>query len=171
VYSGGSSPISIQTSVNLDLEEKKLLSFEDVIYQEQTMKLVQMVAEKVYEKFQSFGGFSSVKDVLQYFYQTYEYGDLTPYWYFNHKGVVVFFNQYELGLQNSGVVKVELSYLELEGILLPEFFPQNQTITSGKLIVLEDAVGCRRIHLPLEPEGNRLLIGIDGNLLFHQACA
>ena len=164
VYSGGTGPVSVQTAVNLDLQQMKELTFEDVIIPDKAVQLVRMVAEKVYEKFQRFEGFESARDVARIFYKSFEYGDMTPYWYFNHSGVVVFFNQYELGLETTGIVKVELSYRELEGIIQPEYFPADSVAISGKLSIATDAERKRVIPVVIDPAGARIRIGVEGQV-------
>ena len=50
---------------------------------------------------------------------------MTPYWYFNQEGLVIFFNQYELTPRGAGVLKVNLSYDSLDGIVKKEYIPES----------------------------------------------
>ena len=86
-----------------------------------------------------------------------QYGNMTPYWYLNDTGLVIFYNQYELGPYAAGIIKVELPYEELEGILREEFQPKAPDGSAGDLILRSSLDDCCRIPITIEKDGEILL--------------
>ena len=165
VYSGGTHPNSVQTAWNLDLANQKLLSLEDVIHPEMAPTLAQMVRQQVDEKFLPLGEgalFDNYGDTIA---NSFAGEAMTPYWYFNDQGMVIFFNQYELGPYASGIIKTQISYPELAGILREEYFPGNDTAQiPGDMLLRGDWDGYRKIPITVESDGERILIGVEGEV-------
>lgn len=160
LYSGGSHPNSVQIAYNLDITNQRLLCLEDVIAEGSESELARMVREGVDEKFAVIDGMNGLfEDYADTIAGSFSYGNMTPYWYFNDQGLVVFYNQYELGPYAAGIIKVELDYSELEGILLPEYIPAEQTLP-GSLSLISDAENA--IPIPIVPDGKTLYIGAEG---------
>lgn len=127
VYSGGAHPNSVQTAFNLDLHSGKVLTLEDVIEQNRVADLAQLVQSSVENKFAALGENLLFAEYEQTITQAMTYGNMTPYWYFNDQGLVVFFNQYELGPYAAGIIKVTLTYEQLKGIIKTEYLPEEWT--------------------------------------------
>ena len=163
LYSGGVHPNSVQTAWNLDLQNRKLLVLVDVIEETGAEALSRMVLQKIDEKFGSLGEGALFGDYGETVTQSLRYGVMTPYWYLSDTGLVVFFNQYELGPYAAGIIKAELPYAELDGILKPEYFPFFATSARGDLKIAEDRAG-GTIHITIESEGESLLIGVEGTV-------
>ena len=167
LYSGGTHPNSIQTAYNLDIENRRILRLEDVIHPESTDALAELVRAGVDEKFIVIdGGNGLFEDYVDTIDTSMRYGTMTPYWYLNEKGLVIFYNQYELGPYAAGIIKVELPYSKLNDILLEEYFP---TITDGHTgdLGLKSNIGnLHRIPITIQAEGQTLLIGVEG--IVHQ---
>lgn len=161
VYSGGSHPNSVQTAYNMDMRNEKLLVLEDVILEEGTGELRDLVLAGIEEKFSTVGTGALFDDYQQTVRSSLEFGTLTPYWYFNNQGLVLFFNQYELGPYSAGIVKVEIAYEDLDGILRSEYFPEETDASGGNMVYRSDADGYRRIPVTLE-DGEQILIGVEG---------
>lgn len=164
LYSGGTHPNSVQTAYNLDVENQRTLRLEDVIYEEAAPVLAGMVREGVEEKFAPLGEGGLFEDYADTIDTSMLYGNMTPYWYFNGTGLVVFYNQYELGPYAAGIIKVELPYEELGGILLSEYLPDEPDQLPGDLILRGEWEGYRRIPITIESEGETILVGVEGRI-------
>lgn len=165
LYSGGTHPNSVQIAYNLDIENRRLLRLEDVITEEGAQALAKLVRADVDETFTVIDGgnglFDDYGDTID---SSMVYGNMTPYWYLNDTGLVIFYNQYELGPYAAGIIKAELPYGELEGILLPEYHPAPRDGAPGDLVLRSSTEGWHLIDVPIEPEGETLLVGLDGKV-------
>lgn len=165
LYSGGSHPNSVQTAYNLDIENQRLLHLEDVILEEAAPELAKLVRARVDEKFTMIDGgnglFEDYGDIID---NSMVYGNMTPYWYMNNEGLVIFYNQYELGPYAAGIIKAELPYADLEGILLEEYFPAPGDGQSGDLCLRWEGEDGHRIPITLGQEGGNLLVGVIGTV-------
>ena len=163
LYSGGTHPNSVQTAYNLDVANLRLLRLEDVIAEDGAGELAKLVRAGVDEKFTVIDGgnglFEDYGDTIE---SSMAYGNMTPYWYLNDTGLVVFYNQYELGPYAAGIIKVELPYGALEGILREEYLPAEPDGTAGDMILQGSKEGWHIIPISIEPEGETLLVGVEG---------
>lgn len=164
VYSGGAHPNAVQTAWNLDLEEKKLLRLEDVIHPDMAEALAEMVKQQIDEKFLALGENALFSDYADTIAHSFFGEPMTPYWYFNDRGLVIFYNQYELGPYAAGIIKTEFCYPELEGILREEFFPGDYDQIPGDMLLRGNWDGYRRIPITVESDGERMLIGVEGEV-------
>ena len=92
------------------------------------------------------------------------YGVMTPYWYLNDQGLVIFYNQYELGPYAAGIIKVELPYEALDGVLSEDYFPVSRNGDSGDLMLKGEWEGRHRIPITLDDEAGVLLVGVEGTI-------
>ena len=165
LYSGGSHPNSVQVAYNMDISGQRLLRLEDVITEDAAPELARMVLAAVDEKFTMIdGGNGLFEDYADIIATSMVYGNMTPYWYFNDKGLVIFYNQYELGPYAVGIIKAELPYADLEGILLPDYFPAPGDGSSGDLCLRWEGEDGHRIPITLDQEGGSLLVGVIGTV-------
>lgn len=165
LYSGGSHPNSVQVAHNLDISNQRLLTLEDVIVEEGAPALAKLVREGVDSKFAAIdGGIGLFEDYVETIDNSMSYGAMTPYWYLNDTGLVVFYNQYELGPYAAGIIKVELPYDALEGILREEYFPVPGTGAPGNLVLRGEWEGYRRIPITLDEQEGVLLVGVEGTI-------
>ena len=165
LYSGGSHPNSVQTAYNLDIAHRRILRLEDVVDEAAAADLARLVREGVDSKFSFIdGGNGLFEDYADTIDNSMQYGNMTPYWYLNDKGLVIFYNQYELGPYAAGIIKVELPYEALDGILLDEFYPAEHEGAAGDLILRGSAEGCNRIPITIEKDEECLLVGVEGKV-------
>lgn len=166
LYSGGTHPNSVQVAYNLDIENRRLLRLEDILTETGAGELGRLVQAGVDEKFAPIdGGNGLFDDYADTIGTSMTYGNMTAYWYLNDVGLVVFYNQYELGPYAAGIIKVELPYGELEGILLEEFYPAEPADgTAGDLTLRDDSAGFERIPVTIERDGQTLLVGVEGKV-------
>ncbi len=161
IYSGGAHPSSIQTAYNMDIDDSRLLCLEDVIYPDRGEDLAQMVEESISDKFAPLGDSALFPEYRRTIASAMTYGSMTPYWYLSDTGLVVFFNQYELGPYAAGIIRAELDYAILEGILQEEYLPLEGNGEQTELMLLETA-GSRKITTVTIEPGEELLVGTDG---------
>lgn len=165
LYSGGTHPNSVQVAYNLDIENRRILRLEDIIAETGAGELAKLVLEKVDEKFAPIdGGNGLFEDYAATIETSMVYGNMTAYWYLNDVGLVIFYNQYELGPYAAGIIKVELPYEALDGILNPEYLPPEPADTDGRLELQESPVSAHIIPITIEKEGETLLIGVEGTV-------
>lgn len=165
LYSGGSHPTSVQVAYNMDISGQRLLRLEDVIEETAADELARMVLAAVDEKFTMIdGGNGLFEDYADIIATSMVYGNMTPYWYLNDEGLVIFYNQYELGPYAAGIIKAELPYADLEGILLPEYFPAPGDGQGGDLCLRWEGEDGHRIPITLDQEGGSLLVGVIGTV-------
>lgn len=164
VYSGGSTPSSVRTSYNLDLDQMRVLTLEDLIEPSAAPILLQMVLSQVESTFEPLGEDALSEDYEQIITNEMEYGNMTPHWYFDEDGLVVFFNQYTLGPNTSGMIKIPLSYEKLDGILHPYYFPDEYSGAFQGISVLENPGGGDQMYSVNFGEGEPVYIEINGNV-------
>lgn len=164
VYSGGAHPNTVQTAWNLDMETRTVLTLEDVIYADGAQTLSQLVLATVEEKFLPLGEGALFGDYADTIFSSFALGAMTPYWYLNDEGLVIFYNQYELGPYAAGIIKAEIPYSALNGILREEYFPGSYSELPGDLLLRGDWEGYRKIPITVEPEGDHILIGVEGEV-------
>ena len=165
LYSGGTHPNSVQVAYNLDIENRRILHLEDIITESGAGELGTLVRAGVDEKFAMIdGGNGLFEDYADTIDNSMVYGNMTAYWYLNDVGLVVFYNQYELGPYAAGIIKVELPYEALDGILTPEYLPAESADENSGLTIRNEAGECHRIPITIEREGETLLIGVEGTV-------
>lgn len=163
LHSGGSHPNSVQVAYNLDISNQRILRLEDIIEEKAAPELARMVREAVDEKFAVIdGGNGLFEDYGDTIANSMVYGNMTPYWYLNDQGLVVFYNQYELGPYAVGIINAELSYADLEGILQADYFPVQPGGTPGDLVLTGE--GVNRISVTLDQEDKTMLVGVKGTV-------
>jgi hypothetical protein len=165
LYSGGTHPNSVQVAYNLDIGNRRILRLEDIVTESGAAELARLVRADVDEKFAMIdGGNGLFEDYADTIETSMTYGNMTAYWYLNDAGLVVFYNQYELGPYAAGIIKVELPYESLEGILLSEYLPPERNGACGGLALQESVSGGHCIPITIEREGETLLIGVEGTI-------
>lgn len=165
LHSGGSHPNSVQIAYNLDIENRRTLRLEDIITESGAEELAELVRAGVDEKFAPIdGGNGLFADYASTIDNSMSWGSMTPYWYLNDTGLVIFYNQYELGPYAAGIITVELPYESLDGILLEEYLPAEPDGIPGDLVLRGEWEGYRRIPITIEADGQTLLIGVEGRI-------
>ena len=165
LYSGGAHPNAVQVAYNLDIANRRQLVLEDIIREEAAPELAKLVREGVDAKFAMIdGGNGLFEDYGDTIDNSMVYGNMTPYWYLGDTGLVIFYNQYELGPYAAGIIKVELAYDALEGILLEDYYPVAGDGLPGDLKVIGEGERGTRIPITLDEQEGVLLIGVEGTV-------
>lgn len=161
VYSGGLQPSNIQMAYNLDMNRLRTMTLEDVIEPEGTGKLYDLLVKKVEEKFSSLSQNGLSDDYQSIISDALTYGNMTPYWYFNDRGLVIYFNQYELAAYAEGIVKIEMEYADLAGILKEDYFPEKVAgwVTN---VALEKETDSKLVYDVFLGEGETVYITLKG---------
>ena len=161
LYAGGSHPSSVQTTYNLDVAGRRILRLEDVIAAGAAEELAALVLAAADEKFSPLELFDDYTDTI---HNSMIYGNMTPYWYLNDTGLVIFYNQYELAPYAAGIIKLELPYEKLEGILLDVYKPIPAGTVPGNLVLRGNWSGYHSIPITINGEGERLQVGVEGKV-------
>lgn len=163
VYSGGSHPSSVRTAHNLDITQMRILTLEDVIDPTGIPELTELVRTNVESKFAAMGEGALYDDYADTIADSLTYGNMTPHWYFSEDGLVVFFNQYTLGPYASGLIRAEVSYEELDGILLPEYFPKDYSGTVADIKLTQKPDEDKWVYDVELAEGTTIYFSIEGD--------
>ena len=164
MYSGGAHAYAEQTAYNLDLQELRLLALEDVISEERAPELSGMVLDAIREKFAMLEDYGLYEDYESTIDQSFVYGGMTKDWYLNDVGLVIYYDPYELAPYAAGVIKVELPYGDLRGILREAYYPAESGGMTGDLAVQESVGDAGLIPITIDPSGERILIGAEGEI-------
>lgn len=162
VYSGGAHPTTVQTAYNLDMQELTILSLEDVIDSDACEALKTLVLNRVEDKFTTISDVVLFDDYQSVISEALTYGEMTPYWYFNDQGLVIFFNQYELAPYAAGIIKVELEYGQLEGIVKEDFLPESTDGEEISLSVAEERDSLRNVYDVTLGYGDTIYLSFSG---------
>lgn len=159
IYSGGAHPNYAQRAYNLDLRDCAELTLADVILPDGAEMLRGLVLTELEERFGGLEYSGLYADYPQVVGACFEDSALTDNWYFSGSGLVIYFNCYDIAPYAAGIIKVEIPYSALEGILLPEYYPERNMNGAGDMAVLATAEG--RSILGTQPEGECLFVGTD----------
>ena len=166
MYSGGPYPSTVQTAKNLDLKALSVLTLEDILQENTEQTVYEMVLEGVQEKFALVGEGGLYEDYEKTIRNALTFGNMTSHWYFNDVGLVIFFNQYELASLAAGIVKIELSYDSLDGILKPEYIPEPVTGYAEEAVASKTAPQSGEICYVSFGEGDTVYLSLIGQA-FH----
>lgn len=161
-YSGGAHPNYAQIAYNMDLERQIQLSLADVLQEGKDRDILERVLgelERRLSDLENFGLFADYRSTVESYFEAPE---LTPYWYFTIDGLTIFFNCYDIAPYAAGIIKVELPYDTLYGVLKAEYFPDAREAGEGSVILL-DTPG-ERFTLPAASEGDPFYLGAEGTL-------
>lgn len=144
VYLGGAHSDSDQAAMNFDLASGSLMSLSSIFktkYKEQILDKLLHELSELESSFMLFDGYEAT--VREKFEQMP--ADMTQNWYLTNRGVVFFYNPYEISPYASGVVSVELSYAELVGYLRDDFvWPSRDQKGENALLVVTQTDGIKR---------------------------
>ncbi len=144
VYLGGAHSDSDQAAMNFDLASGSLMSLSSIFktkYKEQILDKLLHELSELESSFMLFDGYEAT--VREKFEQMP--ADMTQNWYLTDRGVVFFYNPYEISPYASGVVSVELSYAELVGYLRDDFvWPSRDQKEENALLAVTQTDGIKR---------------------------
>ena len=158
-YCGGAHPNYSQTAYNVDLTEQTQLSLADVIEPEGAGELLERLLEELQRRLNNLKNFGLLPDYQETIESYFSDPELTPDWYFNDKGRVIYFNCYDIAPIAAGIIKVEFLYDTLVDVLKPEYFPKTPAGGEGSAMLL-DSPGERSV-LEVPSEGAYFYIGTE----------
>lgn len=135
-YLGGAHPNNVQTALNFDSVTGALLPLASVFKTEYKQTVLNMLLEHLWEMETSFGLFDGYEDTVREKFEKMP-ADMAQNWYLTDQGIVFFFSPYEISPYAAGVVTVELSYDELDGMLRDDFVLPYDTYDAGGSIRIE----------------------------------
>ena len=164
IYCGGAHPNYVQKAYNFDLKTQRLLTLNDILHPEAGHVLLDQILIQLEQKLSTFESIGFFSDYQKIVIDLFAEETLTPYWYFSDHGLVVYFNCYEIAPYAAGIIKVELPYQILDGILLPEYFPAPRYDEDAGMILLESREGRNVITVPSADNDTYLLVGAIGTV-------
>lgn len=128
-YTGGAHPNNVQEAQNFDITTGMQLSLADVLTPEGEDALESLLLEWLQSREDEYGLFNKAVyvPVVKEKFGCENLEDQLASWYFSAGGLVLFFNPYEITPYAAGVVKVELPYGSLSGLLEQQYFPSRVT--------------------------------------------
>ena len=149
----------VQYTYNLDLQNCAELTLSDVILPNGAEMLQKQVLTQLSERFGSLETSGLYPDYQEVVKDCFDDDGLTSNWYFSENGLVIYFNCYEIAPYAAGIIKVEIPYDMLEGVIKPVYVPENSHCSAGDIKVL-DSVGNRKV-LGGSAEGEWIFAGTD----------
>lgn len=88
-------------------------------------------------------------------------------WYFTTSGLSFYFSPYEIAPYSAGIIRIEVPYSELSGVIADEFFPPEKDLLEGTLQInrfsdTELSAYSQIAEVVLEISGERFLLSADG---------
>lgn len=163
-YSGTPHPESVYSAVNYDMLSGNVLLLDDILTSDSAAhaicKAVIDILSEDKETMCLRDGFEeTVKDRFKQ--PLTEDTD----WYFSNGGLCFYFAPYDLAPYSSGVIKAEIPYAELTGILKDDYFPRESDKVMGAVLgtVLKDNPEeyTQVAEIVLNKEGGQILLYTD----------
>lgn len=90
-------------------------------------------------------------------------------WYFTTTGLCFFFEPYEIGPYNSGVITAEIPYEKLSGLVQPDYIPTQRTAATGKVVTSNFTPDLAKnfshtAEMIMDPESKMHLIYTEGTV-------
>lgn len=127
-YLGGAHGSSSQHYLNFDLKQQKQVELSQLVLPNQQAKLDHWA----YEAFKKWVVDSKLADNVEEYEQAWKF-NLSSNYYLGKQGLILQYQEYEIGPYVVGLPRLVLPYDELHGILKPEYLPEsarNQAATS-----------------------------------------
>lgn len=159
VYSGGAHPNSAQHTYNLDLQNCTELTLSDVILPGGAEVLQEMVLTQLSGRFGSLETSGLYPDYQEVVKGCFDDDGLTSNWYFSENGLVIYFNCYDIAPYAAGIIKVEIPYDLLAGVVKATYVPEISYGGVGDIDLL-DLIGERNV-LGDTTEEERIFIGTN----------
>ena len=137
-YLGGAHPNSDQAAMNFDMTTGSLLSLSSIFKTEYKESILARLLDRLSEMESSFMLFDGYETTVREKFEQMP-ADMTQNWYLTDHGIVFFYNPYEISPYASGVVSVELSYVELAGFLRENFVRPDQNRQTGGSVSVQSA--------------------------------
>ena len=118
-YLGGAHGSSAQQYFNFDLESQKLISLNQVI---QTQKQNQF-KQLAYDAFKTWVIDNKLAEDVQEYEQAWKFS-LSQNFYLGQQGIILQYQEYEIGPYVVGLPRLTIPYEQLKDILKPEYLPE-----------------------------------------------
>ncbi len=167
-YSGGEQSVQIPSAANYNMITGEVLTLGSILYhidaKATLMDLVVSQADSVATDLQFYSDYADC--IRDRFAREESYDED---WYFTQNGLCFYFSPYEIAPYSVGIVRLEVPYSELSGILADEFFPPEKDQMEGTLCaqLFADAELSQYTQIAeviLNPEGELFLLSAEGAL-------
>lgn len=118
-YLGGAHGSSSQTYYNFDLEKKTLVKLRDIVQPNQQAALENLA----HEAFKTWVMGAKLADNIEEYEQVWKFS-LTDNFYLGKNGLILQYDEYEIGPYVVGLPRLELSFEQLKAVLKPQYLPQ-----------------------------------------------
>lgn len=129
-YTGGAHPNNVQSALNFDTSTGGLLSLANVFKAEEKQAVLDILLDRLSAVETTFGLFDGYEETVRESFEGIPV-EMAQNWYLTERGIVFFFNPYEISPYAAGVVTVELTYEELQNALREDFMLPAVAISSG----------------------------------------
>lgn len=120
-YLGGAHGSSSQTYYNFDLEKKKWVNLQDIVQPNQQAALENLA----HEAFKTWVKDTKLADSVEEYEQAWKFS-LTDNFYLGKNGLMLQYDEYEIGPYVVGLPRLELSFEQLKVILKPQYLPKEE---------------------------------------------
>lgn len=152
-YTGGAHPNNWQSAWNFDVLTGAQLCLADVLTEQGADRLRADMLAWLNQRAQEFGFLTDYQEVAQARLAENLEGIQNNFWYFSEDGLVLFFSPYDISPYAAGVIKAELPYTQLEGIVRPVYLPRALPESDGTaevFLVNPEAVRVQEDGMELE---------------------
>lgn len=118
-YLGGAHGATMQRYYNFDLNAEKRLVLDDLL----EPNTANALKEKVYSAFKKWVLDSELADQVEEYEQAWQF-KMTDNFYLGKQGLILQYDEYEIGPYVVGLPRLVIPYTELQGILKPEYLPE-----------------------------------------------
>lgn len=119
-YLGGAHGASAQKYYNFDLEQQKILKLQDIIAPQKMPELEKLA----YAAFKTWVKDNQLADSIEAYEQVWKF-KMSSNFYLGQQGLILQYDEYELGPYVVGLARLDLPYAQLDGILKAQYMPQN----------------------------------------------
>lgn len=163
-YSGEAHPNYSQTAYNMDIRNQEQLSLADVIYPEKAEELRDRLLDEIQKRLTNLEGSGLYSDYKETVTAYFADSELTPDWYFSDRGLVIYFNCYEIAPYAAGIIKIEFQYDTLVGVLKKAYFPEERLVGEGRAVLLDSTDG--RVVLKPLSDGTYFYVGTEQETIY-----
>lgn len=162
----GSRPVQVCSAVNYNMLTGEVLTLGSILYHFNSKdELINLVKKEASALNQSVQLFTDYADIIDERFDCEESFDED--WFFTDSGLCFYFSPYDIAPYSSGIIKLEIPYEELTGIIADDFFPPEEDVTEGKICgqrfnETDMAHYTQIAELILDPESERILLFAEG---------
>lgn len=129
-YLGGAHGASAQKYYNFDLEQQKVLKLQDIIAPQKMPQLEKLA----YAAFQTWVKDNQLADNIKDYEKVWKF-KMSANFYLGQQGLILQYDEYELGPYVVGLARLDLPYAQLDGILKAKYLPESASQSPASAVV------------------------------------